>query len=51
MTEDTMTQSKPNIVTSTAALTHKIRFRKRLNYYNARFNSLMAHFLQSSTKT
>ena len=43
MTEDIVTQSKPNIVTTTAALTHKIRFRKRLNYYNAQLNSLMAH--------
>ena len=43
MTEETVTQSKPNIVTATAALTHKLRFRKRLNYYNARLNSLMAH--------
>ena len=40
MTEDSF---KPNIVTATAALTHKIRFRKRLNYYNTRLNSLMAH--------
>ena len=43
MTKGTVTQSKPNIVTATVALTHKIRFRKRLNYYNARLNSLMAH--------
>ena len=28
MTEDTVTQSKPNIVTVTAILTHQIRFRK-----------------------
>ena len=43
MTEEPVTQSKPNIVTATAALTHRIRFKSRLNYYNARLNSLMAH--------
>ena len=42
MTEETVTQSKQNIVIATATITHQIRFRKRLNYYNTRLNSLMA---------
>ena len=43
MTEDIVTQAKPKIVTATAALTHKLRFRSRLNYYNERLNSFLAH--------
>ena len=41
MTEDSVTQSNKNIVTETAALTHTIRFRKRLNTLNARLSSLI----------
>ena len=31
MTQDTMTQPKKNIVTAAAALSHRLRFSKRLN--------------------
>ena len=43
MTEEKVTQSKPNTVTATAALAHKLRIKARLSYYTARLNSLMAH--------
>ena len=43
MTEETVTQSKPNTLTATAALAHKLRIKARLSYYTARLNSLMAH--------
>ena len=60
MTKGTVTQSKPNIVTATAALTHTIRFRKRLNSLSARLTSLIltqralmqsTYILQTSTET
>jgi len=43
MTEETVTQSKPNTLTATAALAHKLRIKARLSYYTTRLNSLMAH--------
>ena len=60
MTEEPVTQSKKNILTTTSALTHTNRFRKRLNSLNARLNSLFlsqraiiksTYILQKSTKT
>ena len=39
MTEEIVTQTKPKIVTATATLTHTLRFKSRLNYYNAILNS------------
>ena len=39
MTEEIVTQTKPKIVIATAALTHTLRFKSRLNYYNARLKT------------
>ena len=41
MTQDPLTQTKKNIVTATAALTHRIRLSKRFNSFNSILNSLI----------